>query len=387
MKKQKKQKEKRWNKQSFSNWFIVIFIFLLPTQFGKHFFLPFSYLGGVRVDYLAPTLHITDILVFVIALLNFRSIISFLKNRSFLVFLIFVFFNIGFAIEPWIASYRWLKILELISIFIVFIKTPLKWNLIWKSFFVSTLFQFVLTVLQMVQKHSIQGVYYYFGERYLSLSTPDIAKASFDGVELLRPYATFSHPNSMAGYFLLLYAFISFQKYHNNILQKVFEFILTLLIFFSFSKIAIGMYFIILITRFFVSKEYRKCIPCTLSAIIVPLALGFVFIRAQTDPMTISKRIVLIHNSVFVIRNSPLLGTGLGNYLYAQNNIPQKFFLLFTQPVHNIFILLVAELGVVASFVLAIIFITYVLKHKQSSTFYVLCSVILVTGFFDHYWL
>ena len=45
------------------NLLFYLLILFLPTQFGKHFFPAFSFVSGVRVDYLSPTLYLTDILV------------------------------------------------------------------------------------------------------------------------------------------------------------------------------------------------------------------------------------------------------------------------------------------------------------------------------------
>ena len=60
----------------------LIFVFLLPTQLGKHFFPPYSYLNGVRVDYLSPTIYLTDILVFLLLVSNFKRVMSFFKNKK-----------------------------------------------------------------------------------------------------------------------------------------------------------------------------------------------------------------------------------------------------------------------------------------------------------------
>ena len=40
------------------------------------------------------------------------------------------------------------------------------------------------------------------GERTFTISTPGIAKFDFYGREFLRPYATFPHPNVLAGFIL-----------------------------------------------------------------------------------------------------------------------------------------------------------------------------------------
>ena len=57
---------------------ILFFLFLLflPTQLGKHFFLDFSYLSGVRVDYLAPTIYLTDTIIFLCAIANSKIVFN-----------------------------------------------------------------------------------------------------------------------------------------------------------------------------------------------------------------------------------------------------------------------------------------------------------------------
>ena len=56
---------------------MFLFLFLLPTQLGKHFFLPFSYILGVRVDYLAPTVYLTDIIILLLVVINYRAVLKF----------------------------------------------------------------------------------------------------------------------------------------------------------------------------------------------------------------------------------------------------------------------------------------------------------------------
>ena len=47
------------------------------------------------------------------------------------------------------------------------------------------------------------GWWWIFGERSFSLATPNIAAIDLWGQKFLRPYATFSHPNALAGWLLL----------------------------------------------------------------------------------------------------------------------------------------------------------------------------------------
>jgi len=42
---------------------ILFLIFFLPTQLGTFFFIPESYISGIRIDYLAPTVYFTDLII------------------------------------------------------------------------------------------------------------------------------------------------------------------------------------------------------------------------------------------------------------------------------------------------------------------------------------
>ena len=44
----------------------LLFILLLPTQTSLHFWPDFAYVFGIRVDYLAPAIYLTDIVLFVL---------------------------------------------------------------------------------------------------------------------------------------------------------------------------------------------------------------------------------------------------------------------------------------------------------------------------------
>ena len=59
-----------------------------------------------------------------------------------------------------------------------------------------------LAVWQFIAQTSIEGWWYWLGERQLDLSGLGIAKVTHQGRLLLRPYATFSHPNVLAGFLI-----------------------------------------------------------------------------------------------------------------------------------------------------------------------------------------
>lgn len=365
-----------------------LFILLLPTQLGKHFFLPFSYLSGVRVDYLAPTIYLTDVIVFLLALINFKIVFRYFNNKKILIGLLITAINILFSQLPSISFYWLLKVIEFVIIFSLAKKMLiiLKEKFILIALLFSTLFEFLLAIFQLINKHSVQGIFYFFGERLLSLTTPGVAKASLRGVELLRPYGTFSHPNSMAGFFLLLYFYVlTNKKFSRFILMKyLFLFISSTLIFISFSKIAIATY-LILNTLYFILNTKLTCQICKLARLIVMFVVSSIFLVATTDPLTINKRIELMKNSLSIIFNHPFVGVGLGSYLVEQANYSSKFYLFFNQPVHNILLLFFSEFGLLLGGGLVFILLSPIHKLIKLSPY--LIMAIALTGFFDHYWL
>jgi len=366
-----------------------IFFLFISTQFGKHFFLPFSYLSGVRVDYLAPTIYLTDILVLLLAIFNFKIVLKFFKNKKIILSLFLLLINIIFSKLPEISIYWSIKIIELIIIFSLAKKmlATLKEKNILIVLLLSGVFQLFLSLVQLVTKHSVQGVFYYFGERLLSLSTPGVAKASIRGIELLRPYGTFSHPNSLAGFFLLLYFFVlTYKKFdHYLALKYLFLFTSSILVFISFSKVAIVSY-LILNTTYFILNTKFNCRLCKIARILGMLVVSLIFLSATTDPLTVSKRIELIKNSTQIILYYPIQGVGLGSYLIEQAKFSSRFYLFFNQPVHNIFLLFLSEAGLLIGGFLLYQLIRFLISRRLSKEQWILIFVIVLTGFFDHYW-
>lgn len=384
----KKQTNRLFSKESINNLFLILFLFLLPTQFGKHFFLPFSYLSGVRVDYLAPTMYATDILVLILVVLNFRIILKFLKNKFVLASLVLLLVNIFFALSKEISMYRYIKILELMGVFAIFYTTKIEEKYFVYPIFAGSVFQLLLASLQLIYKKSLQGIFYFFGERYITLSMPDIAKTSLNGVEILRAYGTFSHPNSLAGFYLLLYAFFLFSKrITSNVLKGSLLLIFTLLIFFTFSKIAIATFIFINILYFLSNRKKIECLMCEFSKFFLVFILSLIFITTSHDPLSYEKRLTLMNQAVVMIQNFPWTGVGLGNFLVAQNKLVTKFLFYTFQPVHNIFLLFLTEVGIIVGLIIIYLLTLEFWRRRKNPVLLTCLLVIVITGLFDHYWL
>lgn len=379
---------KKASSDFFKNAFVFLFLLFLPTQLGKHFFLPFSYISGLRIDHLAPTLYFTDLLCFGLIASHFSLFNRFLKQRFvWISALALLIHSLVFAQVVEVALYRELKILEVFFIFFLFKERRPSTSLVLTALGIGISFEAVLSVFQFINKHSLQGVFYFFGERAINLSLPDIAKASLDGIELLRPYGTFSHPNSMAGFYLLVYTFVLTLKKTSQykIVMNAILTLATLLIFLSFSKVAISL-FLVINGVYLIRKGDFSCKLCFFSRALVLLVLSFVFISAGTDPLSFTKRMFFFQSALDVAKNHLLFGVGLGNYLVSQKAV-SSLLILTPQPVHNIFVLLFLELGLVMFSTL--VFFSWKRARQRMGSFpFLLCLIVVVaTGMVDHYWI
>lgn len=366
----------------------LLLLLLLPTQLGKHFFLPFSYLSGVRVDYLSPTLYLVDLVVVALFIAGFKSVMNFFRKRVFFFLAIILAFNVVLAKSPALAAYGSLRIFEWLVVFSTArqMATAIKSKYILLMFLTSGAVELALTVGQIILGHSMQGAFYFLGERLFSLGTPGIAKIAVNGAEYLRPYGTFSHPNSMAGFYLVVYFFVLLNRgfERHSILKYLSLFVFACLIFISFSKTAIMVFLVLNIATIFQNGK-NLCRICAFSRLAVLTVLSLVFLIPLGDPMTIAKRIELTGNSLTIIKANPIAGTGLNNYLLAQSEFVSKYPLFFNQPVHNALLLFLSETGLIGALI-----IYWMVKFARDTFNYgqwVLLGAVFLTGMLDHYWL
>ena len=140
------------------------------------------------------------------------------------------------------------------------------------------------------------------------------------------------------------------------------------------------------------------CVGLGIAFLLSPLGSRFTNINIHDEAVT--QRAVLVGASIKMVQSSPLLGVGLGNFLPTLAAIQKPLTAsTYLQPVHNIFLLVAAETGLIG----LSIFLWFLMKTLQKvrsqkfasrrsgsevrSCLMVAFSVILITGFFDHYWL
>ncbi len=378
------------NTDTINRYLLYGFLFFLPTQLGTFFFLPISYINGLRIDYLAPTIYITDILVILLVILNRKLLQKQLQDIShrkwtFLILVIGIIVQLDTALQPFIAFYRIIKVLEAYTVFLIIRNSNIAFGTFVKIFLAAALTQVSIATYHVILGHSVQGGAYFLGERSFSLSTPGIAKVAINGIEFLRGYGTFSHPNSLAGFYLLLYAFVLFSNKSEGLWKHAFLGVCMMLIVLSFSKTAILG--ILALSAYYAVRHFQKCIICTISRVAVPCILALLIFSSQGDSESLQKRVWLTESAMKIIASQSLSGVGLGNYLYAQAAFPIPYTYVFLQPVHNIFLLLIAEVGIPLFVYISYLFIKFVKDKLANPQLQGVLFAILLTGMFDHYWL
>jgi len=397
------------------NYLLIIF---LPTQVGKHFWPDFSSIKGARVDYLSPTLYFTDMLILLVLVLwifskNKFSIFNFpyfakasrgkqfsIKSKFSIVILTFsLIIGIFISKSPFAGVYGLVKLMEFgfLGIYTAKNINKLKFQNILLMFSVGIIFESVLAIIQYFNHGSIQGIFYFFGERFFNSQTPGIANASLGGELVLRPYGTFSHPNVLAGYLLIgMTLIVGGIKNHESRIKGAIL-ILTLIIgtialFLTLSRIAIALWLLILIFCFirkFMIHNSLFIILFLVGILTLGLAtpLGLRFTDIKLTDESIVQRESLIQSSIVMIKDNPLFGVGLNNFLinlpaYQKPSAP----LSYLQPVHNIFLLVMSETGIIGfSF-----FVWFLIKtYRRINSYFIIypLSLIIILGLFDHYFL
>lgn len=408
----------------------LLLVFFLPTQLGKHFWPEFSVLSGIRIDYLSPTLYFTDVIILLLfftwltgrfflrvnPLARIRSELAGEHNHSSkdnsllllgsAVFIISAVIGIGLSDSPQAGLFGLLKISELF--FLAFIasqlltieKNFLKTILIFAS---SMLIQSILATAQFLNQGSIGGLFYYIGERTFTSFTPGIANASLNGVLVLRPYGTLPHPNVLAGYLLMGIILITgnykmFIQKREKVLLSLSLIVSTLVLFLSMSRSAI--FIALVLAVFSLIKQLKSSGFRSNKAFVMLLALVFTINIVLLSPIShrfysvdisnesVAQRMVLALASLKMFREHPFFGVGLSNFLIklpgyiSVNQAP-------IQPVHNIYLLILAENGIIIlSLVIIFIYIIFSKTRKINNGINYLALIffaILLLGMNDHY--
>ncbi len=379
---------------------LFLVLLFLPTQLGKHFWPQFAYLFSLKIDYLSPTIYFWDILV--VGLLAIFLLQGHKVNRQalnlVLVFLLLLSLslfqivfgtpvNLGagvFRMEQYLAA-------SLLGIYLASKRIEEFRGVLFYSLASAVFLQSSIALLEFINGSSI-GLWV-LGERSFTLSTPAIAKFDFYGREFLRPYATLPHPNVLAAFLLIGLMLLMLIKPVSYLAKRLLEgatLLGGLTVILTASRVAI-------LAGLLLGLVFLKRTGLAILILSLVILSPFIFTRFTSllsfDNLSLLRREELIEISLIKFTQKPLLGVGLNNFIYSGADSllvgPNRFL----QPVHNIYLLSLVEVGVVGTlglFIFCAIPIWGLWKRKSLKEAKILLTVwvlIAFLGMFDHYFL
>jgi hypothetical protein len=270
-------------------------------------------------------------------------------------------------------------------------KIPLKKQIIQQIILFQIIALSTLAILQLLNQGSIGGPLYLLGERSHTLLTPGIAKQTLRSIEVIRPYATFSHPNTLSGWIFISLLCTLSQFHAKKVNQKLIILLITIISTITLlitNSQAVYLTAALIALYHITTHRHRPKRPLSLitSALIALLTPAFLLLLNNTNEESILLRNTIFLNHLKALAQHPLIGMGWHGFLLQLKNIPALLNTKTIQPVHNAIWFLIGTLGIPLSALLAIKLIPKLKSIKITPRTYPLAAILLLSGF-DHYFL
>ncbi len=398
----------------------LLYIFIFSIPWHTIWILREVFYGNEKWQYSTIGIYTSDIaliLLIAISIYLYKDILltQIFKRPKLLLSGLFLsiwgFISIVWANDKEFAFYFAIKLSVILDLFFLIQIIPFNIYKLIIVFFTSVFIQSIIGLYQFITQQT-------FAQKFLGLQYHDIfsggnAIVQTHGERWLRAYGGTPHPNIFGLIILcaLLLGIYLFIKRNSNIFFKTFILfgivLLTANILYTFSRTiwltSILSIFALIIYSYKNNRQIfkRLIIPVLLISltilIIIILSYNLFFDRISKDTTfshnSISDRSLYISQSKSLIISHPVIGVGIGNYTNTLKiNSKTKKPLWQYQPVHNIYLLISSELGLIGFglFILFIINIFYALHLDKKNTsitqfiFVTLFIGILFISLFDH---
>lgn len=327
-----------------------------------------------------------------------------------LLFLVYSFLSIIWSLDKEIAFQHSFYFLESFLLFFVIYLGPNPKKEIIGWLLLGSVVPTVLGVTQFVTQAT-------WSSKWLGLSLylPWEAGTSIvsGGARWLRAYGSFPHPNIFGGYLAIILILLFYYIYNHPIKELfrkiIFNFVIVILsgaLFFSFSRsawMAVGLAMAVFVFFGLLHKTLSKNIVVFLSIPIIIFVIGGIIhsplVKVRLGQSTVSEitsvqeRVSGFGEAKNMILKHPWLGVGSGNYTVAGFLLNNKRPGWEYQPVHNVLLLLIAEMGIVGLFIFIGILASFIrffltLESRKSAYFSLILSLSIIPILsLDHYFL
>ncbi|MFA6255061.1 MAG: O-antigen ligase family protein [Patescibacteria group bacterium] len=412
-----------------------LFLFLLPWQ--TRLIWHETYLNGFVWEYGRFSLYGTEILLWLILLLygfwliknrhlpkfEFDKILIRLTKPAVSIYWLLVLFlglagvSIIWSLDAQLAYIRWFTLLEamaLLSLVLVFGFKLEKIAVVWVS---SAAIQGIFAIWQFFTQYVFANKWLGLAEHFSTLGGAIILQTNSE--RWLRAYGSLPHPNILAGFLvvgilLLLYLALIAKKQGQRIFVLVSLIAIMPALFFSFSRSGwVALIFSLTILTFWLvyhryylwRNTFFKILLLTLiiysvlgSSLWQPL-LTRISGEQDLEVASIYLRVAFTKQAWEIIKTNPWQGTGIGDYTLGVYQIVNSSWPgYYYQPVHNIYLLVLAELGILGALlfilILGLLFWNLIKtkividqspQHLEKVIVFLCLISVLIISLFDHY--
>lgn len=382
-------------------WFtflVCALIFLIPSNLFVSFATGGEYLHGLRVDYLIPKLYLSDcvilILIASVAVLQRKKIAQLLQQQTkrmhlfphgVALFVIILFAaRQFFTVQPLISVLALVRITMMIVLMfcLVSLRSQLKKSSILLALSSTVIFQSIVGLHQWLTQTPLVG-YLLLGEPNIRLPL-GLAKATWQGREMVLPYGTTAHPNILAGVIvvyliaiLLLVLSANTPKWQRWLAALTWLLgIPTLVATHSLSgwlALLVGCLCVYFSHRTIYKRSlsYIKVQHFLLISGIVTIAtvvfLAAVVLTSNSSDASFVRRFQLNQAGITAFLLHPVMGVGLAHFtIFLDQPLSyEKAIVPFVQPAHTVPVLLMGEVAILG--ITAIACLTLLLQALFSS--------------------
>ncbi|MCX6786037.1 MAG: O-antigen ligase family protein [Candidatus Komeilibacteria bacterium] len=416
------------------NWGLCLFVFLLPWQ--TRWIFKDAIINGSVWEYGRYSLYGTEILLIVLIILGIilamrrhpEDAVRRLKDPialTIVAFIIFAALSITRSADKTLALYVWLKLIEGIGLFWLIVKSE-KRHLLKLSLIAAGLVQGLLAIYQFFTQSTFASKW--LGSALIQSIDQGASVVQFLDQRWLRAYGSFPHPNVLGGFLatVLLLIIISLWQLNQRINEsrnqeiKRLDYGLNIFYWFSAGVVFLGLVFsfsrgaclgfvlgfIYLIIYAFKKKLRTERLVSIKLAIFFLALTGFVLLnfpyqlfttritaQSRLEQKSLIERQNAAGDAWAMFKAHPVLGVGLGNYTKVLQNkdankpgLPAKASAKAGwayQPVHNLFQLILSELGLIG--LLLFIFLFVNLFRSVAAVNYAFLLAMVFMALFDHY--
>ncbi|MDD5489440.1 MAG: O-antigen ligase family protein [Candidatus Moranbacteria bacterium] len=340
------------------------------------------------------------------------------------IFLIWSAISIFWASFWIIAVYRLLIILLIVNFAVIIRnlakKGDIKAEFIYISLLLGGIFQSLLGIFQFLLNRSLG--FRILGESIIGPDLPGIAKIVVFGAKHIRAYGTFPHPNVLAGFLIIqiIFLFSLITKRlaqnastkdkvpHETILTRIPTCLLLVALFLNtacflltFSRSAFLSLFLIGLALLLAKLAAKRKLIWLIMAITIFLLLLHGILDASRhskifflSTQSLEERNSYLEVSRETIVEHPWLGLGIGQFIVQEIVSRPNWSGWQYQPVHNVYLLITAELGIVGLILFLMFLLTFINNYCKinrlpslltTKPYCIIIFSFLFISFFDHY--